>query len=305
MLAPPPQESCVHLSTNGWHPQGVRFHPRTDQRIAVAAARNFGLKGPGCVQILPHGIAIPMADAVFAVAWSEENDEVLVAALANGQLVLFEKDRVVATWAAHGKEVSAVDWNCLDRRSIVSASWDGTVKVWNGAQELLGQRVSNAPLYQVKWHPREAALLATVGAEGRLHLVDVRMPNTANTLFIPGGECLCLDWNKYDGMTVATGSVDGTIRLWDLRTQAQTQVLSGHRRAVKDVRWSPWSPDDLISASLDMSVRRWSRASLNPLVWVDEQPTEFVTGVDWSLQDPRLIAYCAWDQLVRLHSFPK
>lgn len=106
---------------------------------------------------------------------------------------------------------------------------------------------------------------------------------------------LSLDWNKYRQWTIATGSTDKTIKVWDLRSvghslstastpappqqppppgsmvpsNQQGQLLSlctGHAYAVRKVAFSPHSPSLLASASYDMSARIWNidHPSLSP-----------------------------------------
>jgi WD40 repeat protein len=59
-----------------------------------------------------------------------------------------------------------------------------------------------------------------------------------------------------DGLTIATASVDGTARLWDLRSQ-ESRALRGHRGAVRFVWLSP-DGQTITSLSADMTIRRWT-----------------------------------------------
>ncbi|RME97778.1 MAG: hypothetical protein D6768_18870, partial [Chloroflexi bacterium] len=63
-----------------------------------------------------------------------------------------------------------------------------------------------------------------------------------------------------DGKTLATGSADQTIRLWDVKTGQELHKLQGHARVV----WSlDFSPDgrQLVSAGFDRTVRLWDVAT--------------------------------------------
>ncbi|MDE0687470.1 MAG: WD40 repeat domain-containing protein, partial [Candidatus Poribacteria bacterium] len=42
-----------------------------------------------------------------------------------------------------------------------------------------------------------------------------------------------------DGETIASGSEDNTVRLWDVETGVEKQKLIGHTAGVNSVRFSP------------------------------------------------------------------
>ena len=60
-----------------------------------------------------------------------------------------------------------------------------------------------------------------------------------------------------DGQTLASGSADNTIRLWDLRQPAAAPtVLRGHENVVCSVAFSP-DGQTLASGSGDQTIRIW------------------------------------------------
>ena len=59
-----------------------------------------------------------------------------------------------------------------------------------------------------------------------------------------------------DGSTLASGSRDGTVRIWDSQTGALLRTLTGHTRTVNSVAYSPDS-STLASGSFDDTVRMW------------------------------------------------
>ena len=67
-----------------------------------------------------------------------------------------------------------------------------------------------------------------------------------------------------DGTKVASGSEDGTVRVWDAVSGEQlNQADAGHSSSVQKVVWSPDS-SKLASASVDGAVRVWEDASAAP-----------------------------------------
>ncbi|MDE2889986.1 MAG: PKD domain-containing protein [Gemmatimonadota bacterium] len=63
-----------------------------------------------------------------------------------------------------------------------------------------------------------------------------------------------------NGSTVASGSEDGTVRLWDATTQRETAQLQGHSGTVHSVSYSP-DGSKIVSGGMDETVRLWDVAS--------------------------------------------
>lgn len=175
-------------------------------------------------------------------------------------------------------------------------------------------------MYQAGWSPREAPLVISAGADRSVRLWDERVGAHGGCFrLLPeahAGEILTVDWNKWDPMQFATGSVDAAVCIWDWRmlgggstatapapSASPLHVLRGHRRAVRRLRWSPFSRTQLISVGYDMGLRAWDVKSLNPLVGVWEGHSEFILGLDISLFQPEanmLTATASWDQSIHL-----
>jgi WD40 repeat protein len=63
-----------------------------------------------------------------------------------------------------------------------------------------------------------------------------------------------------DGKTLASGSFDGTIKLWDVATGKERATLKGHTGWVRSVAYSPDSKT-LASGSEDETIKLWDVAT--------------------------------------------
>lgn len=297
----------------------VQYSPFLDNRVVLGTAQNFGIVGNGKVfslDVLGNGQIVVQnsfdtQDSVLSIACSEVNENHFAVACGDGSVQLF--DTVVGQHPLfirreHAREVSSINWNNIDKKLFCTASWDSTIRIWHAdgtpVQTLKG---GAAVIHEAKFSPRVPGLIAGAHAAEGMMLHDMRTRAPAARVAMPpgSGECMTVDWNKYKPNTVASAGSDGVIRIWDVRrTQVPTNELRGHEIAVKSVKWSPHSPQHLLSASYDMTAKVWiddeSRVvpSGTPrgLIGQFTRHTEFVTDCDWSLWgQPGWVATTSFD----------
>lgn len=164
-------------------------------------------------------------DSKFLVAGSEDN---II------RIWDIESYAFVQSLVGHRGEVYALSFSA-DSRYLLSASGDRTVRLWDTTQFQSG---------------------ATADVTCRiLHSVD---PQKSKQVFTS----VSVDSSS---SFVAAGSLDGIIRVWDIRQDVgraePVGVLTGHADGVYGVQFlSSYSDNDvvtLVSASLDRTLRRW------------------------------------------------
>jgi predicted Zn finger-like uncharacterized protein len=99
------------------------------------------------------------------------------------------------------------------------------------------------------------------------------------------------------GAAAATGSLDATVRLWDLPARRLRLTLAGHGAAVTGVAFAA-AGSQVVSSSRDRTLRLWDAASGAGLATL-EGHEETVAGVDVAPDGVRA-ASAGWDGCVRL-----
>ena len=167
-------------------------------------------------------------------------------------------------------------------------------------------------VYDVVWCPHNDSLFASCSEDRTLLLWDQKPSNQINQsqgstgsngaaiLAIPGlqHEILSCYFIKYDKNLIATGSCDTSIKLWDLRKiEKPFCILTGHKYAIRRIKFSPHHPTMLMSVGYDMSAIFWDyMAGTNPMLSRYDQHSEFVVGCGFNLFIENLVATAGWDE---------
>jgi WD40 repeat protein len=152
-----------------------------------------------------------------------------------------------------------------DGKTLASASYDGTVRLWDvsnpQAAMFVGPSLSsqNANVYSVAFSPH-GNMLASASWDGTVRLWDVTNRDAVTSIGqLRTTQSLDSVAFSPDGKTLASASQD-TIQLWDVSNPSTAsaigQPLTGHTDFVLSVAFSP-DGKTLASASQDRTVRLW------------------------------------------------
>ena len=297
----------------------VKFSPFAKNVIGVASSQYFGIAGNGRVSITDFETKKNLADfttrdGCFDLAFSEASDRIIAAACGDGVVRLFDTsrpgERPAAALTGHAAETYSVDFNFFEKNFLCSASWDKSVRVFDTAtgQAIYGSSAltSHAGIaYEAKFSPKFPAIMASVGGDGKLLLHDIKMGKVVESVSAHNAEILCVDFNKYRDRILATGSVDRSVKIFDLRnSEKPLHVFNNHQLAVRRVKFSPHSDAVLCSCSYDTSVKVCS-VEAGKLDLSYDHHSEFVLGIDFSIFQRDLIASTGWDRQLALWTLPR
>jgi len=100
-----------------------------------------------------------------------------------------------------------------------------------------------------------------------------------------------------DGKTLASGSLDNTIKLWDVTTGKEIRTLKGHSKAVVSVSLSP-DGKTLASGSYDKTIKLWDVTTGKEIRTIKGH-SKSVRSVSFS-PDGKTLASGSWDNTIKL-----
>ncbi|ERN15552.1 hypothetical protein AMTRI_Chr03g145300 [Amborella trichopoda] len=259
--------------------EAVRFNPNpvcsSTLAVATSISGSFGhmkvFRFNSDHSLLDHVHDIYSAVGLTACAWSPLRQD-HIASTHNGHGCVFmlnTRTRSIA-WHpppghAHASIVTALEWDPHGRETLVSGSWDSTIKLWtpySAAGCISTMHNPNiAHVTGVSWGPIPWNGFASVSYNGSLCLWDPRMRTLASELARGEHAFSCCDWSKASSSCyIATGSCSGLIKVWDMRgSREPVSAWQGHdNKRVRGVRFSPSVQNVIASFSTGSEVCMWS-----------------------------------------------
>src|SRR5579883_477238 len=204
--------------------------------------------------------AIRAKGSVLSLAYSSGR-RILAAGTDTGSIVLLDPESAeeIGRLLGHTGMCRALAFSD-DGKRLVSGGVNRTVKEWDvsAKKELTTLRQDEAP----RELPAPLAIAATpdgslvaVATEEGVILRDGRTGEPRGRFAGHEDAVTCVAFSR-DGKTLATGSADKTIKLWDIATAKVTFTLKGHTNWVYAAAFSP-DGKTLATGGYDKTVRLW------------------------------------------------
>ncbi|KAF7972847.1 hypothetical protein HWV62_16962 [Athelia sp. TMB] len=248
----PPDAFCVAISSTGKRiAAGL-----ADGDIAIWDGRTREFLGP----LEGHEAYVGVAALDFS-----PDDKILVSGADDCTVRLWDLATGAQIWKRprrHDKMVQSVAFS-HDGSRIAAGSGDGCVRIWDASPQ------------QKTWKRDPVPDMETLGWAMAMSSDGKRIASgvtTDHTIIVwnPAGdpaEQLVLTGHKgaietisfsLDGLTLASGSQDSDISIWDVESGDLREKLSGHQGYVLALCYSPGDSSRIVSGSNDKTVRVWA-----------------------------------------------
>eukprot|EP00934_Nitzschia_sp_Nitz4_P006139 Nitzschia sp. Nitz4//scaffold247_size31676//9063//10613//NITZ4_007927-RA/size31676-processed-gene-0.37-mRNA-1//-1//CDS//3329543946//6129//frame0 len=175
------------------------------------------------------------------------------------------KDEPYYVHSGHGTEGFALDWSKANQGHLASGDCQGAVHLWkprdNGTSFEVNstyETVGGHSVEDLQWSPSEKTVICAAEAGGFMSIYDTRAPNRAmlRPLIAENGiDVNVCSWNHLVSNLLATGSDDGTLSVWDLRTFGKGSnkadplaQFTCHKTPITSVEWHP-TDESMLSVS--------------------------------------------------------
>ncbi|MEW6494938.1 MAG: NB-ARC domain-containing protein [Cyanobacteriota bacterium] len=256
---------------------------------------------------LAKSVFIETFSSILSVAISPD-DQLLATSDIYGEIRLWDvaTGTPLLTCEGHTSWVGSLRFS-PDSKILVSGSFDNTVRLWDiqTGECLQTLNKDNIAIHEVAFSP-DGQLLACACDNHTVLLWDIGSVQSRPTSH-PGEQLVAVFTGHSDavhavafspdGRTLASGSQDSTIKLWDIQQRKCLQTFLGHSHGVWSIAFSP-DGQLLASGGQDNTVMLWNIESGNCIRTLQGH-SDWIESVAWS-PDGITLASGSEDHTVRL-----
>ena len=263
---------------------------------------------------------LPDTDQVWGVEFSP--DGTMLASTSNDKTVKLWslEGKLLRTLRGHEDIVYSVSFS-PDNKTLASSSSDGTIRLWATNNGKLLQTIKDidviedrGAIYSIDFSPDSQTLASTGYHDGNVKIWNLRgkllkilkIPEQQQKIDNPEQKIVSSVKFSPDGKIIASGSYDGTIKLWRIKEGNLIKTIAAHQDQIYGVAFSSNS-EMIASTSRDKTVRLW-KLDGTPLA-ILRGHTEATNQVsfrpkkDSEKDNSQIVASTSDDKTVRLWQF--
>jgi len=154
-------------------------------------------------------------------------------------------------------KLSSLSWNRFIKHHLISSDFEGVLTLWdvNTGQIVQDYEAHEKRIWSVDFCPCDPYLAVSGSDDGKVKVWSTKQHAAAFQLDIRVNVC-SVAYSKVSAYTVAVGSADHTVRVYDLRRpMSPVNTFQGHSKAISYVDFI--SDHQVVSASTDSTLRMW------------------------------------------------
>ncbi|MEP7289142.1 MAG: WD40 repeat domain-containing protein [Chloroflexota bacterium] len=242
-------------------------------------------------------------DKVSALAWKPDGSQLVTASL-DRRLRIWDiaTGKMLTDFPSNIEQVLALGWS-PDSKRILSISVEaemGKLKIWDTLGTLLESRAAGTSVW-LAWSPDGSKLAVSVALgvvrifDGTTlaYLYDLVAPESSGKAYDPVYNIYRIAWNP-DGTQIASGSLNGLVRIWDI---SKRQIIADLRVDNQSVGWDTSGIEDLtfnadgtrlFSMTADGIFHEWNVVTKQLLGSMQIKTSSPIHAVAWSAYGSRV-----------------
>jgi len=174
-------------------------------------------------------------DTIYDAKWNKDGSNLVTVSEKNNVILWNNEGKLRASYQGHTDSVVGIDWK--NNNNFATASQDGIIKVWD-VQSSQSMKTYNAHDGAVKWikWDHSGALLASGSADWKIKIWSTKHDKPLYTFEEHSEMITSLKWSPTGVGTnlenidvrLASSSVDGKIKIWNVGEGKWMDTLSGH-----------------------------------------------------------------------------
>ncbi|ETO08027.1 G-protein beta WD-40 repeats containing protein [Reticulomyxa filosa] len=195
----------------------------------------------------------------------------------------------------HSKCINSVKFS-RDGTKIVSASDDGTIRVWDIKwRNVIQVLKDNSAFIHAQFSPDDK-MIVSISRELQIQFWDIKYGEEIRKIELPSNGTEKVQISLSENI-IASSATNNSIIIWDLTSVKEIKILVGHLEAIQDIRLSP-DNQMIVSYSLDNAIILWDVKSGKRIHELAQCPAR-VCAIQFS-PDGRSIVSCYSDMKIRI-----